>query len=212
MLHELKSLIGSRVLATDGTIGAICTFLFDDRSWTIRYIVVDVGNWLGHRRVVLTLTGADQPSWNDRGFRVGLTRRQIRHSPHADTHKPVSRQQTLAMREYFGPFACWVDVELGTASLPTRAAWPVPASEDPHLWSVGNMLGYEVWSPQGRLGRIQGFVVDEHALRIGYLDVQGASRHRDRALLLPTASVRCISWPDHRVYLAQQSQARANLA
>lgn len=43
MLHELKSLIGSHVIATDGCIGSIRTFLFEDRSWKVGYVVVDVG-------------------------------------------------------------------------------------------------------------------------------------------------------------------------
>ena len=35
MLYELKTLIGSPVIATDGETGSIRTFLFDDQSWKV---------------------------------------------------------------------------------------------------------------------------------------------------------------------------------
>ena len=56
MLHDLDTLPGSSVIATDGEIGYIRNFLFDDQSWTIRYLVVDVGGWLTRRAVVLAIT------------------------------------------------------------------------------------------------------------------------------------------------------------
>ena len=56
MLHDLNALTGSLVIATDGEIGSIRNFLFDDQSWTIRYLVVDVGGWLSRRAVVLAIT------------------------------------------------------------------------------------------------------------------------------------------------------------
>jgi hypothetical protein len=204
MLHELKHLIGSRILATDGRVGTIGTFLFDDQSWLIRYMVVDVGSWLGRQEVIVPVEAIERLNWESRIFRVRLTRRQIQESPPADTHKPVSRQQELAMRAYFGRMACWVDQELGTTSLPTGVLYPVPPTEDPHLRSVGYLLGYEVWGNHGRLGTLQGFAVDEHNWRIGFLDIQGETWLLDQATMVPADWVRCISWADHRIYLQQE--------
>jgi uncharacterized protein YrrD len=61
MLYELKALIGSPVVATDGEMGSVRTFLFDDQSWKVRYLVVDVGNWLKRRDVVLPITTLEKP-------------------------------------------------------------------------------------------------------------------------------------------------------
>jgi hypothetical protein len=30
----------------DGEMGSVSDFLFDDQSWMIRYLAVDVGGWL----------------------------------------------------------------------------------------------------------------------------------------------------------------------
>jgi hypothetical protein len=39
-------LIGYGMRATDGSIGQINDFLFDDEAWTIRWAVIDTGSWV----------------------------------------------------------------------------------------------------------------------------------------------------------------------
>ena len=41
-----KDLKGNTIVATDGDIGKVDDFYFDDKSWTIRYLVADTGDWL----------------------------------------------------------------------------------------------------------------------------------------------------------------------
>jgi hypothetical protein len=43
--NSLDSLHGSTVRATDGEIGRVVDFLFDEESWAVRYVVVDTGDW-----------------------------------------------------------------------------------------------------------------------------------------------------------------------
>ena len=38
-MHTLNDLIGYSVLATDGEIGTVRNFIFDDRTWELRYLV-----------------------------------------------------------------------------------------------------------------------------------------------------------------------------
>ena len=42
-------------------------------------------------------------------------------SPVVDTEKPVSRQQEIAMREHWGPPACWVNSEFFLSYMPAGA-------------------------------------------------------------------------------------------
>jgi hypothetical protein len=88
MQHDLKELMGSSVIAADGKMGRVRNFLFDDISWTIRYLVVDVGTWHQRRDVVLPITTIELPDWAKRIFHVSLTRAQVRYSPDVDTEKP----------------------------------------------------------------------------------------------------------------------------
>jgi len=54
MLHSIKQLRGIRLGASDGVIGQLKDFYFDDRNWVVRYLVADTGNWLPGRKVLLT--------------------------------------------------------------------------------------------------------------------------------------------------------------
>ena len=47
MLRSLKDIQGYQVNATDGDIGTVANFFFDDKDWTVRYLVVETGGFFG---------------------------------------------------------------------------------------------------------------------------------------------------------------------
>jgi len=201
MLRDLKDLIGSPVAATDGDMGSVRSFLFDDQSWKVRYLVVDVGNWLKRRDVVLPIAALEKPDWTNKTCRAHLTREQVRDSPDVDSEKPVSRQQEIAMRNYFGPLACWVDSEFGLSSIPTGTKYPVHTAEVLHLRSTSAVMGYHVWATDGDFGILEGFVMDEASWHLGYLDVRGGDWLHNRSVLIPTRWVESVSWAEFRIQL-----------
>ena len=54
MLSKAKTLKGYKLDSLDGEIGKVKEFYFDDRHWTIRYLVADTGNWLTGRQVLIS--------------------------------------------------------------------------------------------------------------------------------------------------------------
>jgi len=201
MLCDLKALIESPVAATDGEIGSVRSFFFDDQSWKIRYVVVDVGNWLKRRDVVLPITVLEKPDWANKTCRAHLTMDQVHNSPDVDTEEPVSRQQEIAMRDYFGPLASWVDSELGMPAAPTGMKYPLHTAEVLHLRSTSHMLGYQVWATDGEFGVLEGFVMDEASWHLGYLDVKSGDWLKNRSVLVPTRWVQSVSWTEFRIHL-----------
>jgi hypothetical protein len=204
MFRSLGDLIGASMIATDGEIGRICNFLFDDQSWNIRYSVVDVGRWLTRREVVISVSAIDQPDWKTKTLRARLTKEQLRDGPDVDSKKPVSRQQEIAMREYFGWPAYWdtiVDKVFPPSLIPAGREFPVHTGEDNHLRSWEDVIGYEVWASDGVVGCLESFVVDDAVWHIGYLDVKTGEGLQSRSVLVPTSWVKSISWADHHVNL-----------
>ena len=54
MLFAVSGLIGCPVEASDGEVGAVKDFLFDDQTWKICRMTVEAGDWLpGRRRVFI---------------------------------------------------------------------------------------------------------------------------------------------------------------
>jgi uncharacterized protein YrrD len=201
MFRDLETMTGSRVIATDGEIGKVTDFLFNDQSWTIGYLVVDVRRWLIRRDVVLAVAAVKEPDWSKKVFQIQLTREQVRDSPIVDSVEPVSRQQEIAMTNYFGQLACWVDRQAGASSIPTGTEYPLRSKGNPHLRSVWHLTGYKVWSDGKEVGHLEGFIVDEPVWHIGFLNVKAGDWLASRSVLIPTHSVESISWADHRVKL-----------
>jgi PRC-barrel domain len=206
LVRDLSSLIGCPVVATNGETGRIRDFLFDDRSWRVCSVTLDVGNWLRRRDVVLPIAAFDFPDWKSKTLRVRLSRAQVRKSPDIDSEKPVSRQQELAMREYFGALACWVETEFGLASFPTGVKYPSPPGENPHLRSAHHLIGYRVRASEGYLGRLEGFLMDKDSWRLGYLEVLVSRALHHRLVAVPTHQVDRVSWAEFRIYLQHQLQ------
>jgi len=151
--------------------------------------------------VILAITAVEQPDWTEKIFHTHLTREQVRNSPQVNTKRPVSRQQELAMRDYFGWLAYWLDKEMGAASMATGVEYPLHSEEDPHLRSVWDLTGYEVWATDGEMGHLEGFIVDEESWHIGYLDVRGGDWLKSRSVLVPTLWVESVSWANRRIDL-----------
>ena len=102
MLHKAKTLHDYTLRGLDGEIGKAKEFYFDDRHWTIRYLVADTGNWLTGRHVLISPYALRAVSEEDRYIAVDLTKKQIEDSPPLDSDKPVSRQFEEAYYGYYG--------------------------------------------------------------------------------------------------------------
>lgn len=201
MLCDLNSLLESPIIASDGETGRIRDFLVDDRLWQVRYLVLDLGNWLRCRDVVVPITALEIPDWKTRSCRACLTMSQLRDCPDVDTRKSVSRQQELAMRDYFGPLACWADARFGMTAIPAYVKYTTPEGEDSHLRSACRLTGHRVMASDGNLGQLRGFRLNERSWHISHLEV-GLSRWNGHSFtFVPSEWVERVSWAECRVYL-----------
>jgi PRC-barrel domain len=101
MLLGIKELRGFSIHATDGDIGKVTDFYFDDQHWAIRYMVVDVGSWLKGRKVLVSPISIKMVAVDLGRFMASVTKQQIKDSPGWDTEKPVSRQYERLYANYY---------------------------------------------------------------------------------------------------------------
>jgi hypothetical protein len=204
IIRDISSLLGAPVFAAEGETGRVRDFLFDDQTWQIRFLVLDAGNWLRRRDVIIPVAALELPDWDARTIRVKLTREEVHKCPGIDTEKPVYRQQEIAMREYFGDVACWIDAEYALGRGPMWVKYPPPPGEDAHLRSVRHLIGYRVRGADGYLGRLNGFLMDRDTWRLSYAEA-GAFRPQHRTIAVPTDRIERISWAEFRIYLNPES-------
>ena len=101
-LRSCKAVTGYYLHALDGDIGHVDGFLLDDRTWAIRYLVVNTSNWwLGHQ-VLIAPTWIDAISWPERSVTVSLTRQAIRSAPTYDPLVQPDRAQELQLYQHYG--------------------------------------------------------------------------------------------------------------
>jgi hypothetical protein len=92
--------IGFRIEATDGAIGEVDDFYFDEETWTLRYLVADTGRWLPSKRVLIAPEAFDELNWAMERFPVKLTQDQVKNSPDIAEDLPVSRQWETDLHTY----------------------------------------------------------------------------------------------------------------
>lgn len=83
-LRSTVEVSGYQLQASDGEIGHVTDFLFDDERWIIRYLVVDTGSWLPGRKVLIAPTWIRRISWADKKVYFSLTQESVQHSPPFD--------------------------------------------------------------------------------------------------------------------------------
>jgi len=102
MLITAKTLSGYTLRSLDGDIGKVEEFYFDDHHWTVRYLVVNTGNWITGRQVLISPYALTTVNKEEQYIAVNLTKKQIEDSPSLDHDKPISRQFEESYSKYYG--------------------------------------------------------------------------------------------------------------
>lgn len=210
MLKSIKSLPGYKILATDGEIGKLHDLLFDDMSWATAYFVVETGNWLLGRKVLLAPVSVGQPDWEAQKLPVALTKERIKNSPHIDVDKPVSRQQEIALHNYYGWQPYWFaggyDPMLHPPAMMPKISEQKRQKQieegDPHLRSTREVSGYHIQATDAKIGHVEDFIVSDDSWGIRYLVVDTRNwLPGGKKVLISTEWILTISWGQGLVYI-----------
>jgi uncharacterized protein YrrD len=87
-LRSAHEVAGYSIRALDDSVGRVRDFLFDDETWTLRYLVVETRRWLFGRRVLLRLGSVQRVDWAARCVDVSQMRDQIEHGCEFDPDNP----------------------------------------------------------------------------------------------------------------------------
>lgn len=216
-LRDSKEILGCALGAQDGMIGTVTDFYLDDEVWVIRYLIVATGEGAAARKVLIMPGVLGRPDWAARRLPVTITREQVMGSPDIDTDKPVSRQQEMGYRGYYGYGKYWGGGGLfGAASYPDMlqaGLQPQPAdnnghgADDPHLRSGNVLMRYYVHASDGDIGHVNGFIVDDHSWAIRYLVVQTSNWWPGNQVRVAPESIDAVSWADCMISLETTRQA-----
>lgn len=221
MLRHKSEIDGYAIHASDGLIGTVSDFLFDDATWLVRWLVIDTGNWLPGRKVLLPPSALANINHIGRQFAVRLTKQQVQECPEVESDRPVSRQMETNIYSYYGWSPYWGAgsylgmVGYGGGMVGTAGERPSLElmqrekaiddaqrnNDDPALRSAKEVTGYHIHASDGEIGHVEDFLVEDDDWSIHYLVVDTKNWWPGKKVLISPMSVRKIEWADRRVNL-----------
>lgn len=194
-----KNLHGLSVYSdSDGILGHVDELYFDDRSWTVRYLVVDVGHWLKNRKVLISPVALRGLDWQSGRIRIEATREQIEKSPDAGTDLPVARALELEIHRHYGWGMMWPEAFIGSRDEPASGAG---RTYDPHLRSTKILSGATLVDGDSEsFGTIGDFVVDPETWRIEFVAAEG---NKVRTVLIAPNAIHDIDVSRREIHVDQ---------
>lgn len=153
MLRSMKKFLDFALDATDGEIGSLDGFYFDDRGWEIRYLVMKPRKWLSGRKVLISPISLGKPDYEKRILPADMSKEQIEGSPAVSENTPLTRQDEQKLNKYYKWPEYWKELEKSR----------LHASKD--------VMRYAISAKDGVIGSVDDFIVDDKTWRIRYLVV-----------------------------------------
>lgn len=225
MLRSTKQLEKYTIGTTDGELGQVKDFYFDDASWVVRYVIVETGAWHSSRRVLISPFSIGTPDGVAHSLPVSITKQQLQESPSIDLEKPVSRQHEMSYLGHYGYPYYWGGTGLwGEGGYPGMMMTGIGyggseaqferlsrqaelSNSDPHLRSCTALEKYHVHATDGDIGHIQGFLLDEKSWAIRYVIVNTSNWWRGHSVLISPEWIGEVSWSESNVTTTLNRQA-----
>jgi uncharacterized protein YrrD len=226
MIKSVRTLMGYRVMASDGDAGKIDQVFFDDDRWVIRYLVVATGGLLNRRKVLISPWAVTRIDWHEDRVDVRLSKRDIESSPDIDTDQPVSRQMERAYFDYYmwpyyweGPHYWGTSYYPGIVPGPptagvmpsaipqapeveAQAAAEIEPTGDPHLRSSEEVIGYHIQAlGNEEFGHVEDILFDDRAWAVRYLLVDTRNWWPGKSVTIAPQWISRFDWAQQKVHV-----------
>ncbi|MCB1123775.1 MAG: PRC-barrel domain containing protein [Verrucomicrobiae bacterium] len=215
MLRSVKDIIHYPVQAKDGAIGKAKDCLFDDNQWTCRHLVVDTGNWLPGKKVLISPVHMLKPEvgLTKHKIPVSLSKQQIEECPDLDEDAPVSRQYETELAEHYKLQPYWLIGDFFDAShekIPAADSDPNLSPEEikerksrlreiesSHLRSANEVIGYKIDARDGEFGFVEDLIMEDETWKILFLVVSTRKWLPGRKFLVDVNWIQTFDWENN---------------
>ena len=169
MLRGISDLKRFTIAATDGNLGSVGDLYFDDRSWAVRYLVVDTGPSLPGRRLFVSPISVRRS--DPTTLRLGLSMKEVEI-------RSVSSAQPCGV-------------------LPESLARAGDGG-DLHLQTATTVMGYAIRAEDGEIGHVKDVLVDDKAWAIRYLVVDTEHWWAGKTVLVSPGWFTRVAWDESK--------------
>lgn len=209
MLRRMKDLKSFAIQAKDGDIGQASDFVFDDKNWTVRYIVIDTNPWLPGGKVLISPIVTGQADGRCKKIPVLLTRDQVKNSPDIRMDEELSAQDEIKYYNHYGWPYYWagtgmwgpvtVPQDLLHKQLDEKMELMQPAN-DSHLRSVKQVSDYTIEATDGGVGRVDDFIIDDEPWVIRYMIIDTGNWLPGKKVIVAPPWISHVDWKNSKVY------------
>ena len=100
-LRSMREVLGYRIHATDGEVGAMEDFIIEDMLWGVHHLVISLKCSPG-RLVLISPECIRSVSWHGKAAWMNLTRGEIERCAEFDPSKPVNHAADRRLYDYYG--------------------------------------------------------------------------------------------------------------
>ena len=208
MLNKAKTLNNYKLSCLDGEIGKVNEFYFDDKYWTVRYLIADTGNWLTSRQVLISPHALLAVNKEEQYISINLTKKQLEDSPSLDKDKPVSLQFEEAYYEYYkwptyweGSYMWGAQPNIEFDLKERKESTHYEENWDPHLRSTYQVSGYGIQATDGEIGHVEDFIIDDETWAIRYLIINTRNWWPGKKVLVSPRWIERVSWDEKTVFV-----------
>jgi uncharacterized protein YrrD len=108
-LRSVHEVTGYHVKAVDGSIGHVEDFIIDDKTWAIRYLIIDTRNWLPGKRVLISPPWIQSVSWGDKSVFVNVPLGTIQRAPEYLGESSLTSEYESELHRHYNRQGYWVD-------------------------------------------------------------------------------------------------------
>jgi hypothetical protein len=85
----------------------VSDFFIDDHGWAVRYLLIDTGNWLAGKKVLLAPQWVVSVDWHEGRLYVNHTKTEVENSPEYDPRAPLERTYERDLHRHYGYPEYW---------------------------------------------------------------------------------------------------------
>jgi hypothetical protein len=216
VLWKTRNLRGYSIRATDGDIGKVYEFYFDNETWNVDYTVVYIGSWISGRNILISHDFLGQPDSDSQILPVALTKEQVKNAPDVDTEKPVYCQRQGKLPNdwpaYWGGGRLLIAGAFDEYSYKRARPSVEGQKANPHLWSTREVIGYRIQAGDGNLGHVSNFIVNDRTWAVCSIVISMRNWLPGKKVVLPAQWVEEIRWSEYRILVSSLRETIRNLS
>ncbi|MBD3167921.1 MAG: hypothetical protein GF307_00465 [candidate division Zixibacteria bacterium] len=207
MLSSLRKIMDTKIIAEGREAGQAMDVLFDPVEWAVRYIIVDMGNWMKDKKVLIPMSLLmNNVDWSSKSFKLEIAKAKIEDMPSLESVDLISGEHEDEVHKYFGVPPYWV-VGVTASMVPgftpeDRAAGEGYEKEEDSsaddndakgkLLRGKNLLEFVVSAVDEEVGTLKDLVFDVKTGRIHYMVIDAWNITSHREVIITTLLVKSI--------------------